>query len=60
MELIYVAGERGRNILSYVDFSNICDVIKSFLKLKQKLENNILLSLSHQVQEQLNGKINIL
>ena len=27
---MYVARERGRNILSYVDLSNIRDVIKSF------------------------------
>ena len=37
MEPMYVTRERGRNILSYVDFSNICDVIKSFPKLKQNI-----------------------
>ena len=35
---MYVARERGRNILSCVDFSKICDVIKSFTLLKQNIE----------------------
>ena len=32
-----MARERGRNILSYVDFSRICDVIKSFTELGQNI-----------------------
>ena len=38
MEPMYVAREIRRNILIRVDFSMICDVIKSFPKLKQNIE----------------------
>ena len=34
---MYVARERGRNILSCVDFSKICHVIKYFPELKQDI-----------------------
>ena len=34
MEPMYVAREKGNNILSYVDFSKICYVMKSFPELK--------------------------
>ena len=34
MEPIYMAKGKGGNILSYVYFSNICDVIKYFPELK--------------------------
>ena len=30
MEPMYITREKGGNILSYADFSNICDVIESF------------------------------
>ena len=30
MEPMYVSKEKGENILSYADFSKICNVIKSF------------------------------
>ena len=36
MEPIYIAREKEGNLLSYVAFSNICNVIKSFPELKQK------------------------
>ena len=48
---MYVEREIGTNILSYANFSNICDLIKSFTELKQKLENKMLLFLSNQAQE---------
>ena len=56
---MYVEREIGTNILSYANFSNICDLIKSFTELKQKLENKMLLFLSNQAQEWLNGEMNI-
>ena len=37
MEPMYVERKIGRNILSYVDFSKICDVIKSFPELKENI-----------------------
>ena len=37
MEQIYVTKEKGKNILSYVDFSKICDVIKYFTESKQNI-----------------------
>ena len=36
-EPMYVAREKWKNILSYVDFSKICNVIKSFPELKQNI-----------------------
>ena len=37
MEPMYVVGEKGGNILSYVDFSKICNVIKSFPGLSKNI-----------------------
>ena len=55
MESMLIAREKGENIISYVDFSKICHVINCFPDLKKKLEKTILLLLSHQVQEPLDG-----
>ena len=38
MEPMYISRLKGKNILSYVDFSKLCHVIKSFPELKQKIE----------------------
>ena len=56
---MYFAKEIGGNILSHVDFSKKCDVIKSFLELNLFFEDQILLFLSPQVQDTFNGEINI-
>ena len=37
MEPMYVARQKGGGILSYVDFSNICDLIKYFPELNQNI-----------------------
>ena len=60
MEPMCVAREGGNDILSYVDFSKIWDVIKYFNELKNILEKKILLSLSYQFQDRLNDEMNIL
>ena len=36
MEPMYVAREKAKSVLIYVDFSKICYLIKSFPELKQK------------------------
>ena len=59
MDPMYVEKETGRNNLSCVCFSNILYVINSFPSLKYILENKIYLFLSPQVQDRLNGKMNI-
>ena len=46
--------------LSCVDFSKLCHVIKYFPGLNKNLVKKILLSLSIQVQDTLNGEINTL
>ena len=38
IEPLYVARERGKNIIICVDFSKTCDVFKSFTELKQDIE----------------------
>ena len=37
MESMLIAREKGKNIISYVDFSKTCHVIKFFPCLKQKI-----------------------
>ena len=37
MEPMYLEGERGGFILSYVDFSKICNLINYFPELKQNI-----------------------
>ena len=60
MEPMYVAIERGINILSYVYFSKICDVIQYFPELKQNIIIEDINFLSHKIQERLNGETSIL
>ena len=62
IEPMFIAREEWMNILSYVDccFSKLCHVIKYFTELNKKIGKKMLLSLSPQRQEPLNGKINIL
>ena len=59
LEQMYTEREEVMNILSYVDFAKLCRVINFFPELNQTLEKMLLLSLSHQVQEPLNGEKNL-
>ena len=45
MEPMQVARERERNILNYLYFSKIRDIIKSFTELEKKLQQKIVFSL---------------
>ena len=50
MKQLYVAREKGGSILSYVDFSNLCHVIKYFPELNKKLGKKKSIFLYPQVQ----------
>ena len=59
IEQLYTSKEKGNNILSYADLLKLCHIITYFPELNQKLGKKKLLFLYTQIQDTLNGGINI-